>query len=128
MLRLHPSTSQGGKRHREAVMKGFVMMIGICVFGASSAALAASAALPVVHAGGAATVEAQTPFDAIPARSSDTLKRSGAGAASSDMAQDKDQAAHLARQYALHRSSLYLYNPGRIGPMARAPGGAAVEQ
>ena len=38
------------------------------------------------------------------------------------------EAAHLARQYALHRSSLYLYNPERIGPMARAPGDAAVEQ
>ncbi|WP_439536781.1 hypothetical protein [Methyloversatilis sp.] len=109
-------------------MKGFGWMVGACVCSASFAASAASAVLPMVQAGGAAKVEAQTPFDPITARSSDTLKRDGAGAASPDVAQGNDQAAHLARQYALHRASLYLYNPGRIGPVARAPGGAAVEQ
>jgi hypothetical protein len=109
-------------------MKGFGMMVGACLCSASFAASAANAMLPMVQAGGAAKVEAQTPFDPIPARPSDTLKRDGAGTASSDVAQGKDQAAHLARQYALHRASLYLYNPERIGPMARAPGGAAVEQ
>ena len=40
---------------------------------------------------------------------------------------DDDTMAHLAQQYALHRSSLYLYNPERIARLARAPG-AAVEQ
>jgi hypothetical protein len=104
------------------------MMVGACICGASFAASAASAALPIVQAGGAAKVEAKTPFEAIPARSSDTLHRDGTGAALTDAAQDKDQVAHLARQYALHRNSLYLYNPGRIEQMARAPGGAAVEQ
>lgn len=109
-------------------MKGFGMMVGACVCCASFAASAASVMSPMVQAGGAAKVEAQTPFDPIPGRSSDTLKRDGAGTASPDVAQGEDQAAHLARQYALHRASLYLYNPGRIGPMARAPGDAAVEQ
>ncbi|MCW0200969.1 MAG: hypothetical protein OJI74_03785 [Rhodanobacter thiooxydans] len=109
-------------------MKGFGLMVGACLCSASFAASAASAILPMVQAGGAAKVEAQTPFDPISARSSETLKRDGAGAASTGVAQGNDQAAHLARQYALHRSSLYLYNPGRIGPMARAPGDASVEQ
>jgi hypothetical protein len=109
-------------------MKGFGLMVGVCICSASFAASAANVMLPMVQTGGAAKVEAQTPFESIPARASDTLSRDGAGPASSEVAQGKDQAAHLARQYALHRASLYLYNPGRIGPMARAPGGAAVEQ
>lgn len=109
-------------------MKGFGLMVGVCICSASFAASAANVMLPMVQTGGAAKVEAQTPFDSIPARPSDTLKRDGAGTASPDVAQGEDQAAHLARQYALHRASLYLYNPGRIGPMARASGGAAVEQ
>lgn len=109
-------------------MKGFGMMVGACICSASFAASAASTALPRMQAGGAAKAEVQTPFEPMPARSSDTLKRDGAGAAGSHVEQGRDQAVHLARQHALHRASLYLYNPGRIAPLAHAPGGAAVEQ
>lgn len=40
-----------------------------------------------------------------------------AGCASQDVA-----SAHLKQQYALHRASLYLYNPGHDWRMAEVPG------
>lgn len=109
-------------------MKGFGMMVGACICSASFVASSANAVLPSAQAGGTAKVEAEAQFAPVPTRSSDTLMRERAGEASADVAQDTDQAAHLAQQYALHRASLYLYNPGRIAQMARAQGGAAVEQ
>lgn len=113
-------------------MGRFGVMVGMCVCSASFAASAACAVFPAAQAGGTAKVEAVTRFAPVPVgssdTSSDTVTRKGEGVTSTDAAQDIDHAAHLARQYALHRSSLYLYNPGRIGQMARAPGGAAVEQ
>lgn len=97
-------------------MNRFRKVLGACLYGASCAVWTVHALSPASSADELARRPSPVaqPLPSI----GDEHRPVQAGA---------DPSGHLARQYALHRSSLYLYNPGRIEWLARAPG-TVVEQ
>lgn len=98
-------------------MNGIRMVLGGCLCGVSLATSIAHALSPIQPAEGRGAHH-PTPVEQQISPDCDTAR---------DAQADGATAMHLAQQYALHRSSLYLYNPERIARLARAPG-AAVEQ
>lgn len=98
-------------------MKGFGMMLGALLCGASLAAGAASVASAPVHRDKKVCphVDVLSPAATMQGDACTDATAYGAG-------------SHLAWQYALHRSQLYLYNPERIKRLARAGDRPAAEQ
>jgi len=93
------------------------LLFGACLHGASFAAWSASATSASIATGDTR----QSVNTVTTARQDATTVRDVIAPASASV-------AHLARQYALHRSSVYLYNPQRDEEPAGAPVGTTVEQ
>lgn len=98
-------------------MNGFGTMLGVLLCGASLAAGAASVASAPVQMDKKVCRHADAPSPAatMPHEACTDATASGAW-------------SHLDWQYALHRSQLYLYNPGRTERLARAGERPMVEQ
>jgi hypothetical protein len=90
-------------------MNGFGMTLGALLCGASLAAGAASVASVPVHGDKKVCLHVDVPSPAANIQSGACSDATAAGAG-----------ARIALQYALHRSRLYLYNPERTEPLARA--------
>lgn len=99
------------------MMNGFGMMLGAMLCGASLAAGAASVASAPVQ------IDKKVCLHADRSPSPATMPHPACVDATASGA-----ASHLAWQYALHRSQVYLYNPERIERLARAGERPVVEQ